>query len=135
MPDNTWTLKSVDIPRKSTSYPRGTKPDQGSIPAKISAKSSSLFIRRMTSRVGGKGNRDRDRPLRSSGRPHDQEGARFVSASFDAGLVDGAVNGVASLLGRAGALLRRLQTGHVPAYVLSILVGVVILLGYLAFHG
>jgi len=62
-------------------------------------------------------------------------GARFVSASFDAGLVDGAVNGIGSLLGRAGALLRRLQTGHVPAYVLSILVGVVILLGYLAFHG
>jgi NADH-quinone oxidoreductase subunit L len=61
--------------------------------------------------------------------------ARALSASFDTGLVDGAVNGIASLAGRAGGHLRRLQTGHVPAYVLSILVGVVVLLGYLAFRG
>ena len=61
--------------------------------------------------------------------------ARALSLSFDAGMVDGSVNGIASLLGRAAGLLRRLQTGHVPAYVLSILAGVVVLLGYLAFHG
>ncbi len=61
--------------------------------------------------------------------------ARSLSASFDARVVDGSVNGIAALAGRAGGLLRRLQTGHVPAYVLSILVGVVVLLGYLAFLG
>jgi NADH-quinone oxidoreductase subunit L len=61
--------------------------------------------------------------------------ARVVSASFDTGLVDGAVNGIASLAARAGSHLRRLQTGHVPTYVLSILVGAVVLLGYLAFRG
>ncbi len=62
-------------------------------------------------------------------------GARSLSASFDARVVDGSVNGIAALAGRAGGLLRRLQTGHVPAYVFSILVGVVVLLGYLAFRG
>ena len=61
--------------------------------------------------------------------------ARALSVSFDMRLVDGSVNGVAHLLGRAGGLLRRLQTGQVPAYALSILVGVVVLLGYLAFGG
>jgi NADH-quinone oxidoreductase subunit L len=61
--------------------------------------------------------------------------ARALSTSFDANMIDGSVNGIASLVGRAGGVLRRLQTGHVPTYVLSILVGVVVLLGYLAFVG
>ena len=42
--------------------------------------------------------------------------ARTLSESFDVRMVDGSVNGIASLLERAGGLLRRLQTGHVPAY-------------------
>ncbi len=61
--------------------------------------------------------------------------ARTLSESFDVRMVDGSVNGIASLVGMVGGLLRRLQTGHVPAYVLSILIGVVVLLGYLAFLG
>jgi NADH-quinone oxidoreductase subunit L len=61
--------------------------------------------------------------------------ARALSTSFDANMIDGSVNGIASLVGRAGGVLRRLQTGHVPTYVLSILVGVVVLLGYLVFVG
>jgi len=61
--------------------------------------------------------------------------ARTLSTSFDERMVDRSVNGIALLVGRAGGLLRRLQTGHVPTYVLSILVGVVVLLGYLAFLG
>lgn len=61
--------------------------------------------------------------------------ARIISESFDARIVDGSVNGIATLATRAGSLLRRLQTGHVPTYVLSILVGAVALLGYLAFYG
>jgi NADH-quinone oxidoreductase subunit L len=61
--------------------------------------------------------------------------ARAISESFDARMIDGSVNGVAALATRTGNLLRRLQTGHVPAYILSILVGAVVLLGYLAFSG
>jgi len=61
--------------------------------------------------------------------------ARALSTSCDANMIDGSVNGIASLVGRAGGVLRRLQTGHVPTYVLSILVGVVVLLGYLVFVG
>src|SRR5574337_413639 len=61
--------------------------------------------------------------------------ARAASESFDARIVDGSVNGIATLTTLAGSLLRRLQTGHVPAYILSILVGAVALLGYLAFYG
>ncbi|HWQ68810.1 MAG TPA: NADH-quinone oxidoreductase subunit L [Patescibacteria group bacterium] len=61
--------------------------------------------------------------------------ARTLSESFDARVVDGSVNGVAALATRAGNLLRRLQTGQIPAYILSILVGTVVLLGYLAFSG
>jgi NADH-quinone oxidoreductase subunit L len=62
-------------------------------------------------------------------------GARALSGLFDSRLIDGSVDRVGSLLAGAGARLRRIQTGHVPAYVLSILAGVVVLLGYvLAFR-
>ena len=61
--------------------------------------------------------------------------ARAISEWFDARIVDGSVNGIAALATRAGSLLRRLQTGHVPTYILSVLVGAVVLLGYLAFYG
>lgn len=61
--------------------------------------------------------------------------ARTLSESFDARMVDGSVNGIAVLATRAGSALRRLQTGQISAYILSILVGAVVLLGYLAFSG
>jgi NADH-quinone oxidoreductase subunit L len=61
--------------------------------------------------------------------------ARTLSESFDARIVDGSVNGIAALANRAGSVLRRMQTGEVPAYILSILVGAVVILGYLAFSG
>ncbi|PWB48594.1 MAG: NADH-quinone oxidoreductase subunit L [Candidatus Methylomirabilota bacterium] len=61
--------------------------------------------------------------------------ARMLSEALDARAIDGSVNGIAVLTAWAGSLLRRLQTGEVPAYVLSILVGAVVLLGYLAFSG
>jgi len=61
--------------------------------------------------------------------------AAGLSRRLDAGIVDRSVDGLAALLVAAGALLRRVQTGRVPAYVLSILGGVVLLLGYLAFRG
>ena len=49
---------------------------------------------------------------------------------MDAGLVDGAVNGMASIVAHSASALRRLQTGSVRAYAGSVLVGVVLLLGY-----
>ena len=49
---------------------------------------------------------------------------------FDAGVIDGAVNGTGSFVNGAGAILRRLQTGSMRAYALSVFVGVVLILGY-----
>ena len=49
---------------------------------------------------------------------------------FDVKVVDGAVNGTAALVDGGAAVLRRLQTGSVRSYAGSVLVGVVIILGY-----
>jgi NADH-quinone oxidoreductase subunit L len=49
---------------------------------------------------------------------------------FDAGVIDGAVNGAGSFVNGASAILRRLQTGSMRAYALSVFVGVVLILGY-----
>jgi NADH-quinone oxidoreductase subunit L len=48
----------------------------------------------------------------------------------DVHLIDGAVNGTASIVDGGSSLLRRLQTGSVRAYAGSLLVGVVLILGY-----
>ncbi|MDZ7373667.1 MAG: NADH-quinone oxidoreductase subunit L [candidate division KSB1 bacterium] len=50
---------------------------------------------------------------------------------FDVGIVDGTVNGIASVVGRMGQRLRRIQTGQVQNYALGLLVGVVLIVGYL----
>jgi NADH-quinone oxidoreductase subunit L len=49
---------------------------------------------------------------------------------FDAGVIDGAVNGAGSFVNGASAILRRVQTGSMRAYALSVFVGVVLILGY-----
>ena len=49
---------------------------------------------------------------------------------FDVNVVDGAVNGTASIVSAAAAGLRRLQTGSVRAYAGSIFIGVIVVLGY-----
>jgi NADH-quinone oxidoreductase subunit L len=49
---------------------------------------------------------------------------------FDVKVVDGAVNGTAAIVDGGAAVLRRLQTGSVRAYAGSVLVGVVVILGY-----
>ncbi|MCL5960949.1 MAG: NADH-quinone oxidoreductase subunit L [Chloroflexi bacterium] len=54
---------------------------------------------------------------------------------FDLHVVDGAVNGVASLVGDSGTGLRRLETGRVPNYGLAIFVGTIIIAGLLALNG
>ncbi len=57
--------------------------------------------------------------------------ARWCAQAFDLGVIDGAVNGVAELVLRAAGQLRRVQTGFVMNYALTMLIGVVALLGIL----
>jgi len=52
---------------------------------------------------------------------------------FDEPVVDGSVNGIGALVRAGSGVLRYLQTGYVMSYVLSFLVGVVVILGYLTF--
>jgi NADH-quinone oxidoreductase subunit L len=49
---------------------------------------------------------------------------------FDVKVIDGAVNGSASIVEGSAAMLRRLQSGSVRAYAGSLFVGVVVILGY-----
>jgi NADH-quinone oxidoreductase subunit L len=49
---------------------------------------------------------------------------------FDVKVIDGAVNGTASLVNGGAWMLRRLQTGSVRAYAGGVFVGVVVILGY-----
>ena len=49
---------------------------------------------------------------------------------LDVAVVDGAVNGTASLVASASSALRRLQTGSVRAYAGSMFIGVIVILGY-----
>jgi len=48
----------------------------------------------------------------------------------DAGLIDGAVNGVGTLVAESGELIRHVQTGSMRTYALSVLLGAVLLVGY-----
>lgn len=48
----------------------------------------------------------------------------------DAGIIDGTVNAVGLVVRGWSAVLRRLQTGSVRAYAMSLFVGVVVIVGY-----
>jgi NADH-quinone oxidoreductase subunit L len=48
----------------------------------------------------------------------------------DAGLIDGAVNGVGALVRTTSGGLRRLQTGSIRTYAASLFLGVVVILGW-----
>jgi len=55
-----------------------------------------------------------------------------VSADvFDPRILDGLVNGIAHAVGRGSSLVRKIQTGYVRNYGLAMLLGVVIVLGYI----
>ena len=56
---------------------------------------------------------------------------RWLSEGFDLPVIDGAANGLASLTRAAADRLRIVQTGYVRTYALSLLIGVVAVLGYL----
>ena len=49
---------------------------------------------------------------------------------FDPKILDGLVNGIAAFFGWSGQTTRKVQTGSVRNYALSILLGVVVLVGY-----
>ena len=60
-----------------------------------------------------------------------KEGSDFLWHGVDETVVDGAVNGSASTVVWLSAHLRKLETGFVQSYALAILVGVVLITGYL----
>jgi NADH-quinone oxidoreductase subunit L len=51
---------------------------------------------------------------------------------FDNRVIDGAVNGTATLIRDSGERLRRVQTGYVRNYALAIATGAALVLAYLA---
>ena len=51
----------------------------------------------------------------------------------DNGIIDGIVNGVAAIIRFMGGLLRRLQTGLVQVYIVSMVLGIVLFLAYYLF--
>jgi len=56
--------------------------------------------------------------------------ANVLSRGFDAGVIDRAVVGVGTLVRNAGGGLRRVQTGLVRNYALGVILGAVLLAGY-----
>jgi NADH-quinone oxidoreductase subunit L len=60
--------------------------------------------------------------------------AGWLAWIFDARGIDGLVNGIAAFFGWSGQTTRKVQTGSVRNYALSILLGVVVLVGYFVLH-
>jgi NADH-quinone oxidoreductase subunit L len=56
---------------------------------------------------------------------------RLLSVRVDLGGIDAFANGLATVTQKLAATVRRIQTGYVRNYALSIFVGVVVILGYL----
>jgi NADH-quinone oxidoreductase subunit L len=61
--------------------------------------------------------------------------AGFLATSVDQGLIDGIANGLGRLTKGLSIAWRTLQNGFVRRYALSILAGLVVILGYLILHG
>jgi NADH-quinone oxidoreductase subunit L len=62
--------------------------------------------------------------------PIKQLSIKLLWRGADATLIDGAVNGVGTVVSTTSAGLRRLQTGSVRTYAAALFVGVVLMLGY-----
>ena len=60
-----------------------------------------------------------------------KNGSDFLWHGVDENVIDGAVNGSATTIGWLSSHLRKLETGFVQNYALAILVGVVLITGYL----
>jgi NADH-quinone oxidoreductase subunit L len=61
--------------------------------------------------------------------------AAWSAFVFDAKVIDGLVNGVASLVRAGGGRLRAVQSGYVRNYALAVASGAVLILGYVAVRG
>ncbi len=64
------------------------------------------------------------------GRPSERLAA-FSATVIDPLVIDGGVNGVATLVRKSGSLLRRTQTGYVRNYVLGVVLGTVLVLAFM----
>ena len=64
------------------------------------------------------------------GRPSERLAA-FSATVIDTEVIDGGVNGIATLVRRSGGLIRRTQTGYVRNYVLGIVLGTVLILAFM----
>jgi NADH-quinone oxidoreductase subunit L len=81
-----------------------------------------------------------EQPVFAHGWYYDEAVTRFMGgpgrklfdlgALFDRVVIDGAVNGVASLVRGSGTVLRRVQTGFVRSYALGVALGAFLLMGY-----
>lgn len=60
-----------------------------------------------------------------------QKATRFLAVPFDLGFIDSFFNGLGETIKRAAVALRRIQSGYVRNYALSLFIGVVVILGYL----
>jgi len=60
--------------------------------------------------------------------------ADFLTIKIDLGVIDATANGLGDLTKKVAASLRKIQTGYVRNYALSIFLGMVIILGYLIFR-
>lgn len=56
---------------------------------------------------------------------------RFLADPVDLGFIDAIANGLANVTQRSSTSLRKIQNGFVRSYALSVLLGVVVILGYL----
>jgi NADH-quinone oxidoreductase subunit L len=64
------------------------------------------------------------------GRPSERLAA-FSATVVDPKIIDGGVNGVATLVRKSGAMIRRTQTGYLRNYVLGIVLGTVLVLAFM----
>ncbi|CAN5583500.1 NADH-quinone oxidoreductase subunit L [soil metagenome] len=62
-----------------------------------------------------------------------EDGSRKVIAPFDARIIDGAVNGLARMVGYTSGRLRGIQTGIVQTYAFALVLGVVAVIAILLF--
>jgi NADH-quinone oxidoreductase subunit L len=56
---------------------------------------------------------------------------RLLSVRIDLGIIDGIANGLAAVTQRLAGEMRRIQTGYVRNYALSVFIGAIVILGYL----
>jgi NADH-quinone oxidoreductase subunit L len=59
-----------------------------------------------------------------------KNGSVMLWKEADAKVIDGVVNGTASLVDKLSAIIRKLETGYVQNYALGIVIGVAIITGY-----